>query len=143
MHTTSLEAVPLPQSRAFGFEYAARYRERAQPRTLRPFGAPPAGSSEPQGGPHVRHSVLNAASVIAGAGARPFGVGRSRPVDRRAATGSRERKPSPSGSSSERTGGVGQASAVPWSSELVSDGASSLFGGTLRGEWSALMSSKG
>jgi hypothetical protein len=84
----------------------------------------------------------HAASVIAGAGARPFGVGRSRPVDRRAAKGSRKATAlavgrlfgADRGGTSERARTQGARS---WS--LTARRASSEV--TLRGDWSVLMSS--
>jgi len=62
-------------------------RRRAHPRTLRPFGALPTGSSEPRGSPHVRHGVLTRPAWSPGQAARPFGVGRRRPGGRAGCTG--------------------------------------------------------
>jgi hypothetical protein len=118
-------------------------RGRAQLKTLRPFGALPTGSSEPEGSPHVRQRRLLRSGGSSGHAARSFGVERRRPgepVGRegRGGTGWCRRRALRSSTAVSCF-----REHVPRSSELGVDGAWGLFGGAERGRGLVLMSSEG
>lgn len=121
-----------------GSSGVARRRGRAQPRSPRPFGALPKGSSEPRGSPHVRHNDLSRSGRAPRRAERPFGVGRHRRGGVADRIGALKRWwTSPEGSS-EPEGGVGRSRRAPWSLESTNDGATNLFGGGERCQRPAL-----
>jgi hypothetical protein len=117
--------------------------QRAQPRTLRPFGALLKGSSEPQGSPHVRHGVFT--RRLGRWGRRPSLRGREAGLARSSGcTGSADAVACATWRlfGADGWSGVG-ATSFPRSLEPGFGRASGLFGDTPRGDRPVLMSSWG